>query len=278
MNTNTDSSRDQHANKVHLGVIRLQITPATKEKTARTPKTMALAALVTPGLAPPPAPMPFRAPKIPGHVKAVAATMKAAKVVDRYQVTGCLPPSGVRVAILADILVSVSVRGRTAALDGQTEDARLIWRESRFGLLINGQAASQNFAHHSIQGHSLAAPTKGRGVFTGECSSRATLAQYNASRVLKRSVICQQDRSCLKDAECRSDLCLVGISSRAVTQPTRRIGLLAGCSVPATRPLGGSNVPWGSTPTAWEIRGLSLSSTYGIHCRPLLGRYRHSEA
>ncbi len=67
--------------------------PATKEKTAIKPKTMALAALVAPGLAPPPAPMPFKAPKIPGQVKAVAATIKAENVVDRYQVTGCGSPS-----------------------------------------------------------------------------------------------------------------------------------------------------------------------------------------
>lgn len=54
---------------------------------------MALAALEISGFAPPPAPMPLRAPKTPGSVKAVAATMKAAKMLERYQVTGCVSTS-----------------------------------------------------------------------------------------------------------------------------------------------------------------------------------------
>src|SRR5688572_24346485 len=75
--------------KVHFGVMVLQMAPTKIEPTARTPKTMALAALEISGFAPPPAPMPLRAPKTPGSVKAVAATMKAAKMLERYQVTGC---------------------------------------------------------------------------------------------------------------------------------------------------------------------------------------------
>lgn len=81
--------RSEHTASVHLGVRRLQRTPTKGEKMAMTPNTTALAALAISGLAPPPAPIPLRAPKIPGQVKAVAATMKAEKMVPRYQVTGC---------------------------------------------------------------------------------------------------------------------------------------------------------------------------------------------
>lgn len=65
------------------------MTPANKEPIAMTANRMALAALDTSALAPPPAPIPFRAPNIPGQVKAVEATIKAENMVDRYHVTGC---------------------------------------------------------------------------------------------------------------------------------------------------------------------------------------------
>jgi hypothetical protein len=68
---------------------------------AMMPNTTELAALEMSGLAPPPAPMPFKAPKTPGQVKAVPATMKDAKMVDRYHVTGCL--SSRSMAILAEL-------------------------------------------------------------------------------------------------------------------------------------------------------------------------------
>lgn len=58
--------------------------PTNGDTTASMPKTMALAALDVPALAPPPAPMPFSAPKIPGHVKAVQATMTTEKRGERY--------------------------------------------------------------------------------------------------------------------------------------------------------------------------------------------------
>lgn len=58
-----------------------------------TPKTTALAAFEISGLAPPPAPIPFRAPNMPGQVNAVAATMNAEKIVPRYHVTGCFSSS-----------------------------------------------------------------------------------------------------------------------------------------------------------------------------------------
>jgi len=71
----------------YLGVMRLAIPPTNKLPTARQPNTIAFAAFAMSGLAPPPAPSPFKAPKIPGHVKAVAATSKAQKSVERYHCT-----------------------------------------------------------------------------------------------------------------------------------------------------------------------------------------------
>lgn len=78
----------KHTKRDHFGEIRLQMAPASSDPTDNTPNTTALAALEISGLAPPPAPIPLSAPKIPGHVNAVDATMKAAKMVDLYQVTG----------------------------------------------------------------------------------------------------------------------------------------------------------------------------------------------
>jgi hypothetical protein len=70
-------------------VRRLEKPPAKILPTARTPKTIAFAAFEVPGLTPPPAPMPFKALNIPGHVKAVIATQKAEKIDERYQRTWC---------------------------------------------------------------------------------------------------------------------------------------------------------------------------------------------
>jgi len=67
-----------------LGVIRLTMAPTNGLPTVSIPNTMALAAFEILGLAPPPAPKPFNAPNMPGHVNAVLATRKAQKIVDLY--------------------------------------------------------------------------------------------------------------------------------------------------------------------------------------------------
>lgn len=90
-----------HTASVHFGDMWLQRAPTKSEPMAIIPNTIELAALEISGLAPPPAPMPLRAPKIPGQVKAVPATMKAAKMVDRYHVTGCR--SSRSMAILSEL-------------------------------------------------------------------------------------------------------------------------------------------------------------------------------
>jgi hypothetical protein len=72
----------------HFGVMRFAMAPTNRLPTANIPNTIALAALEMSGLAPPPAPNPFSAPKIPGQVKAVAATRNAQNIVDRYHWTG----------------------------------------------------------------------------------------------------------------------------------------------------------------------------------------------
>jgi hypothetical protein len=90
------SQASEHTTKVHLGVSHPQTAPTIGDPRAMTAKTTALAASETSGFAPPPAPIPLRAPKIPGHVKAVMATIKAEKMEDRYQVTGARPSSVVK--------------------------------------------------------------------------------------------------------------------------------------------------------------------------------------
>lgn len=68
-------------------MMRFAMAPTNRLPIASIPNTIALAAFEISGLAPPPAPKPFRAPNIPGQVKAVAATRKAQKIVDLYHCT-----------------------------------------------------------------------------------------------------------------------------------------------------------------------------------------------
>lgn len=75
----------------------MTMAPTNRLPTVSIPNTMALAVFEILGLAPPPAPKPFNAPNMDGHVNAVPATRKAQKIVDLYHSTGTF-------SSLADIL------------------------------------------------------------------------------------------------------------------------------------------------------------------------------
>jgi hypothetical protein len=86
--THKFKSREIELNRrAYFRVMRFAIPLTRRLPTARQPNTIAFAALEISGLALPPAPNPFRAPNMPGHVKAVAATRKAQNMVERFHRT-----------------------------------------------------------------------------------------------------------------------------------------------------------------------------------------------